>query len=122
MSNRMKALLLDLLARVVAVAPPAVVTLCQFPLWVNRSAGATVSGIGFFALMLCMIPFWRKAKDIKRFIADASTPELWLILLCVFLLLSQIADSVVYISIAGLAGSLGSMVVSGFGKRYREGG
>lgn len=119
MRTRNKLDLYDLGARVAAVAPPAATTLHYFPLFVDQSAGATFSGLSVFALFICMIPFWRKLGDMKKFLFSASTPVLWLIAVGVFYLLEEIANTVICISAAGLAGSCGSAVIMWIGKRRR---
>ena len=120
MGNRIKSELYDLGARLIAVAPPAAVTWHHFPLFVKQSAGATVSGIGVFALLVCMIPFWRKIGDLKKFLFSASTPVLWLIAFGVFYLLAEIASAVISISLAGLGGSCASAVMVQLGQRHRR--
>ena len=117
MNNKTKLILCDLAARVVAVAPPAAMTLYHVPLFVNRSAGATLSGLSLLALFVCMIPFWRKLKDIKSFLFNASTPVLWIIVVGVFFFLSKIADEVISIGVAGCVGSCLSAVISHISKK-----
>lgn len=117
MNNRTKRLLYDLLARVVAVAPPAAITLYHVPLFVSRSSEATLSGLSLFALFICMIPFWRKLKDIKKFLFNASTPVLWIIVVGVFYFLSKIADEVIVIGVAGCVGACASAWISHVGKK-----
>ena len=118
MSNSVKYKLYDVGARLVAVLPPAVVTLCHFPLFVAKSSDATFSGITLLMLLICMIPFWRKIGEMKKFLFSASTPVLWLICFGIFYFLAEIASTVVYISLAGLGGSCASAVLVRIGKRY----
>lgn len=117
MRNRTKLLLSDLAARVVAVLPPAIVTLHHVPLFVKRSSEATLSGLALFALFICMIPLWRKLKDIKNFLFNASTPVLWIIAIIVFWFLAKIADEVISIAVAGCFGSCISAVISHLAKK-----
>lgn len=118
MKNGTKYKLYDIGARVLAVSPPAAVTLYHFPLFVTKSSDATLSGMALFALLICMIPFWRKIGEVKKFLFSASTPVLWLIAFGVFYFLGAIASTIVYISLAGLAGSCASALLMHFGKRY----
>ena len=118
MKSKTKYKLYDLGARAAAVLPPAVVTLHHFPLFVKQSSGATFSGMALFALFICMIPFWRKIGDVKKFLFSASTPVLWLIVIGVFYLLAEIASAVISIGIAGLGGSCASAVLIQVGNRH----
>ena len=123
MNSKGKYKLCDIGARLVAVIPPAAVTLHHFPLFVKQSSDATFSGVALFALLICMIPFWRKIGEVKKFLFSTSTPVLWAIALGSFYFLAEIASAVVHISLAGLGGSCGSAVLARLGKRYapREG-
>ena len=121
MRNRTKLQLSDLVARIAAVLPPAIVTLHHVPLFVKRSSEATLSGLALFALFICMIPFWRKLKEIKNFLFNASTPVLWVVAIIVFWFLARIADEVISVAVAGLVGSCISAVISHLAKKkYAE--
>lgn len=120
MTSKTKAILCDNGARLLAVAPPVAATLHQFPLFVQKSSGATFSGICMLMLLVCMIPFWKKLKNLKEYLFSASTPVLWLVALGAFVVISEIATSIVYISIAGLGGSLASVSVSALGRKFQN--
>lgn len=117
MNSKTKRHLYDFASRVAAVAPPAAMTLHYVPLFVNRSEGATLSGLCLFLLFVIMIPFWRKLKDIKKFLFNASTPVLWIIVVGVFYFLAKIADEAIGIGVAGCVGSCLSAWISHVGKK-----
>lgn len=118
MRSKTKYKLYDLGARAAAVLPPAAVTLYHFPLFVKESSGATFSGMALFALFICMIPFWRKIGDVKKFLFSASTPVLWMIVIGVFYMLAEIATAVISIGVAGLGGSCASAVLVQLGNHH----
>ena len=117
MSNRTRMLLYDFVARCIAVAFPAGMTLYHVPLFVSRSSEATLSGLCLFALFICMIPFWRKLRDVKKFLFEVSTPVLWLLIVGAFYFLSKIADEVISIGVAGCFGACLSSLILHIGKK-----
>ena len=118
MRSKTKYKLYDLGARAAAVLPPATVTLYHFPLFIKNSSGATFSGMALFALFICMIPFWRKIGEVKKFLFSASTPVLWMIVIGVFYMLAEIATAVISIGVAGLGGSCASAILVQLGNRH----
>lgn len=106
LNNKLKYELLDVVGRIVAAIPPFLTTLHFFPIWVDKSPGATVSGVAVLAFIVCMIPMWKKIISWKKYIFSASMPVFWIILFAVFYFLQHIASSMVFISLAGLSGSL----------------
>ena len=85
------------------VIVPLVATLSQFPIWIEQSADATVSGLFLLFAMLSCIPF---LKQIKEYFKSPSAWVIWAILLVVFIALQNIIAQMVVISLAGLIGNL----------------
>lgn len=122
LNNKLKYELIDILSRIVAALPPFIVTLKFFPLWIEASPGATISGVAVLAFIVCMIPMWRKLAEWKKYIFSASMPVFWIVMGAVFYFLQNIASSMVYISLAGLAGSLMCIPITTWRNKYRTTG
>jgi hypothetical protein len=119
LTNKLKYEIIDIFGRLVAAFPPFLTTLHFFPLWVKESPGATVSGVAVLAFIVCMIPMWRKLLDFKKYIFSASMPVFWIVVGAVFYFLHHIASSMVYISLAGLAGSLMCIPITMWRNKYK---
>lgn len=118
MSNRVKYELLDFLARLCAVLPPLIATLYFFPEWIEKSPGATFSGTTLVVILVCMIPFWRKLLGLAKNFTSTAMPVFWLVVFAIFMVLKEIVDKFVYISIFGLIGSLISMGICVLRNKY----
>lgn len=98
MTNKTKSIILRVIALVLCIAPPMTVTLSYFPLWVEKSTAATLSGSALVLMLLCLVPLMRQiARGIK-------TPAMWMIWLFLFLLffaLRAIVDELVVITFVG---------------------
>lgn len=95
----MKRKLLKATAIGIDVGAPFIATLTQFPLWVERSAGATVSGLALLFVILSIIPLF---KYFKRFLQSPSAPIMWGIVLMVLLSLQSILSEMIVISFVGV--------------------
>lgn len=120
MKQRTKYRLWDLGARLCAVLPPLGATLYFFPVWVKESSGATFSGMTLVAILVCMIPFWKKLLAGAKQLFETGMPVFWAILLGVLFLIRSILDQVLVISVIGLGASLLSMLLCGIRNRYGE--
>ncbi|MBO7310579.1 MAG: hypothetical protein J6U86_04225 [Clostridia bacterium] len=118
MSNKLKYELLDIFARFCAVLPPLVATLYFFPEWIEKSPGATFSGTTLVIALICMIPFWKKLFDFAKNFTSTAMPVFWLVVFAVFMILKEIVDKFIYISLLGLLGSLISMGVCFWRNKY----
>lgn len=118
MSDRFKYGLLDIAARFCAVLPPLGATVYFFPAWIEKSAGATFSGTALVLIFLCMIPFWKKTVRLAEGLTETGVPVLWLVIFAVSVILKNIIDKFVVISIFGLTGSVISMAVCAVRNRY----
>ena len=118
-SRRVKSEVLDVLGRMIAALPPFLMTLHYFPIWVEESPGATLSGVVILSFLVCMIPMWRKLGELKKMIFSASTPVLWIVLFGIFYFLESIAASIKMIALAGLVGSLVSLPIVLWRNKYR---
>lgn len=90
------------------VGAPLAVTFYYFPVWVERSAGATVSGIFLVLALLCIIPLM---LSVKRKI---KTPAVWVMWTIVFVLLwglnQIIAELLAVAGVGAVSNILGSIL------------
>lgn len=122
LNNKLKYELIDILGRIVAALPPFIATLNFFPLWIEESPGATISGVAVLAFIVCMIPMWRKFAELKKYIFSASMPVFWIVCFGIFYFLQHIANAIVFISLAGLAGSLMCIPITIWRNKYKTTG
>ncbi len=105
--DKMKYSALTALGALLCIAPPAVVTLCYFPLWVEKSSSATLSGLSLILILVSIIPIFR---ILKEHISSPSAPIIW-ILVCLFCFaFKSIIEQVLVISFVGAVSSLAGML------------
>ena len=108
MKNITKGEVIKYAALTIDVAAPLIATICQFPVWVEKSSDATVSGIFLVFAFLSCLPF---LNQIKTWLKSPSVPVLWCVFLVLFTLLRNIIDQMWIICLVGaLANYLGSVV------------
>lgn len=90
-------------AVVIDVAAPLAATITQFPVWVDRSAGATVSGLFVLFAFLSAIPFF---KQIKAYFKSPSAWVMWCIIFVSLLALRAIIDEIVIICLVGVIANM----------------
>ena len=86
-----------------SVLPPAICTLCYFPLFSARGAGAAVCGLSALLLSVAFLPLMRFLRARWR---TPSATLLWGGLFLLFFALSKIADEMTVIAFFGFAGNL----------------
>ena len=86
-----------------SILPPAVASLCYFPLWRAVGADVAISGLAAILLTVSFIPL---IKLLKNKLKSPASWVIWLITFLVFFILSKVADQMVVISFAGLIGNL----------------
>lgn len=108
MTNKVKGKLIKDGALTLDVGVPLAVTLSYFPLWVQKSAETTVSGIAVVFALLSIIPLFRTLKR------GSKTPSMWLIWCCVAALLyavSLIINQALVIAVCGaIANCIGAVI------------
>lgn len=93
-------------ALVLDVGAPLAATISQFPVWVDRSAGATVSGLFVLFAFLSAIPF---LKQIKAYFKSPSAWVMWCIIFVLLVALRAIIDEILVIcAIGALANVIGA--------------
>ncbi len=106
--DKLKYSALTALGALLCIAPPAVVTLCYFPLWVEKSSTATLSGLSLIMILVSIIPLFR---ILKNHLSSPSAPIVW-ILICVFCLaFRSIIDQMLVISFVGGVSSIAGFII-----------
>lgn len=98
MQRTTKGKILKISALVLDVGAPLAATISQFPMWVDRSAGATVSGLFVLFAFLSAIPFF---KQIKAYFKSPSAWAMWCIILVSLIALRAIIDEIIVICAIG---------------------
>ena len=117
MSKKTTSRVLKVSAITLDIGAPLTATLAQFPVWIDKSAGATVSGIFIVMAFLCCIPFY---KVIFSWLKSPSMPLLWSIIFVVLFALSQIIDQMLVVCIVGMISNLAGAGLYKAGKSLGE--
>lgn len=108
MQKTTKGKIIKFSALVLDVGAPLAATISQFPVWVNRSAGATISGMFVIFAFLSAIPFIR---EIKAYFKSPSAWIMWIIIFVALAALRAIIDEIIVIcAIGALANVIGAAV------------
>lgn len=99
------------------VGAPLAATMCYFPIWVEKSAEATISGMFIFLALISMVPLFR---IIKEKLKSPSAWMIWLILFVLFFALESIVSEVKIIALVGFAANLIGSLIYKRGKRITE--
>lgn len=99
MKNATKGKIIKGAAVAIDVLGPLIATLTQFPVWVEKSAEATVSGLFLVFAFASAIPF---LKQIKAFIKSPSVWVLWCVLFVLFVALQNIVREMVIVCFVGM--------------------
>jgi phosphatidylserine synthase len=97
-TNKTKGKIIKAGAVTLDVAVPLIAILTQFPVWVEKSSEATVSGLFLLLAVVSCIPFW---KQLKEYFKSPSIWVVWIILLVVFICLRNIIDQMVIVCFFG---------------------
>lgn len=98
MSNKTKGIILQASSMVLSIGVPFVATIIQFPLFVNKSAAATVSGFSVLLLLICVIP---AAKHVKIAMRSASIPFVWTAIAVVLIAINSIVEEMIIVAVLG---------------------
>ena len=108
MSNKLKGRVIKAVALVFDILPPFIATLTQFPIWIEDSAEATLSGL---VVVLAFISFIPLLKHIRNFIKSPSIVVLWLIRFLMLKVMQSIIDQMVIVCFVGLISNAIGMVI-----------
>ena len=117
MKRRVPWFILTALALAVSIVPPLVATVKQFPVWIERSAEATISGTVCFLIFLCMIPLY---KQILALLKTPSAPLMWTILALFMYLMKAIADEMFIVCTVGAISNIAGWALFKWRDAYRR--
>ena len=106
-------------ALAIDVGAPLVATLTQFPIWIEKSTAATVSGLFLVFALLSVIPLF---KWLKEKFNTPSIKLIWTALFIVIYALSAIIEQMLLISFVGMISAYIGDMVYALGKKYEKDG
>lgn len=108
MKNATKGKIVKAAAVGIDVLGPLGATCSQFPVWVEKSSAATVSGLFLVFAILSCIPLF---KQIKEWLKTPSVPVMFTVAAVLFIALRNIIDQMVLICVVGaIANVVGAVV------------
>lgn len=117
MKNSTKGAIIKTVALGIDVGVPIVATLTQFPLWIEQSAEATMSGLCLVLLGISILPF---LKQLKEYFKSPSAWVIWGIILVLLLMLRNIIDQILIVSLAGFVANAAGAIIYNVGKSIGE--
>ena len=90
------------------VGAPLIATCTQFPVWVERSAGSTVSGLCVVFALICAIPLFKKGGEILK---TPSIALLFGIILGLLVAFRTIIDEMIVICLVGFVSNLAGAAI-----------
>ena len=99
MEKSTKCKLIKAAALGIDVGVPFVATVSYFPVWIDRGANATVSGLSVLLVLICVVPFLRKLGSVFK---SPSMPMVWTVLFVIFLALESIVHEIKAICLLGM--------------------
>lgn len=113
LSKKVKGKMIKGAALALDIGAPLAATLTQFPAWVERSAGSTVSGTFVVFAILSSIPLFRFLKNIFK---TPSTPLLWGVALALLIGLRNIVDEMIIICFVGTISNIAGATIYKLGE------
>ena len=117
MKNSTKGRIIEAVAIAVDVVPMLIATMTQFPIWVQRSSEATVSGLFVMFALLSVVPLFRKIK------AALKSPSIWVILTilsALMICIRRIIDEMIIILIVGAICNFVGAIIYKHGNAIKE--
>lgn len=113
MKNATKGKMIQGFAILLDVAVPLAATFSQFPLWVEQSSEATMSGLFLVFAFFSILPF---LKQLKTFFQSPSVPVIWIILFLLLVALRNIINEMIIVCFAGMIANLIGAGIYNIGK------
>ena len=117
MTTRIKYIILNAIALSISIVPPVVTTLMQFPIWIESSAEATLSGTVCLIVFVCCIPFY---KQIINYMKSPSVPVVWILIAAAMYIFKEIADQLFIVACVGAVSNLIGMLFFKWRDFYKE--
>ena len=108
LSKKVKGKMIKGAALALDIVAPLAATLTQFPAWVERSAGSTVSGTFVVFAILSSIPLFRFLKNIFK---TPSTPLLWGVAFALLICFRNIVDEMIIICLVGTISNIAGTAI-----------
>lgn len=125
MKPKTKATVLTYTGYGLSAVAPLIATATQFPIFVQKGTGATVSGAFLLVALICVLPIFlytQKLKKQNRTMPKPNTPALiWGIVLIACIALYQIIDELIIISASGLGGVGASKIMFAIAEKQAGG-
>lgn len=103
MKNRTKGNIIKTAALALDVGAPLAATLTQFPLWIQKSSEATMSGLCLVFVLLSCLPF---LKQIKEYFKSPSSWMIFTVLFFLFVMLRNIIDQMLVVTFVGMVANI----------------
>lgn len=117
MTNQTKSKVLKASATGICVLSPLIATITQFPIWVEQSSNATMSGTFLLLAFFSCLPFIRQ---IKEFFKSPSIPVLWVIFTILLILMENIIDQMIIVCIVGTIANVVGAVLFRIANNIKE--
>jgi hypothetical protein len=114
-SDITKGRVLKISALTIDILAPLIATLSQFPIWIETSAEATVSGVAMLLVFFSCIP---ALKYIKAFIKSPSVPIVWLVVFVMLTMLNNIIDQMIVVAFIGVISNTLGTILYKIGEKY----
>lgn len=108
LSKKFKGKLIKGTAIALDIVAPLVATIAQFPAWVERSAGSTVSGTFVMFAILSSIPLFKFLHNILK---SPSTPLLWGVAFALLICFRNIVDEMIIICFVGAVSNVAGTAI-----------
>lgn len=95
MTNLTRGKIVNASSTLLCVGTPIAAACTQFPIWVQQSSEATVSGMVLLVLFIACIPFY---KYIKNYMKSPSAAVVWTVLAVVLTLMQQIISQMLIVT------------------------
>ena len=117
MSNRTKGALLKGSSLLLSVGVPFAATCTQFPMWIEKSATATVSGLFVIFALISSIPLFRWLKRQNK---SPSGEIIWTLVFIMLIAVNEIIKQMILISFFGMLANWIGAILYNFGEKLSE--
>lgn len=117
MTDKAKYIWLTALALILSIIPPLIATVLQFPVWTQKSAEATVSGVVVFLSILCFVPLYKK---IIQSLKSPSAPVMWTALAVFMYVMRSIAAEMFVVAVVGAISNIFGWIFFKKARKYKR--
>ena len=102
-------------ALAIDVGVPLIATVAQFPVWVEKSSEATVSGLFLLFALLSCVPLYRQVRE---WLKSPSAPVVWAAIFIALVCLNNIIKEMTVVAFWGLIANLLGMAMYKVGEHF----